>query len=76
MNNIFKILPGIGTFAVICMMTGKVVLNHATFPAEQENTSLSNNNLELDSENYQYTPTEVATAVTFMVALMQVHFIL
>ncbi|XP_033223043.1 solute carrier family 26 member 10-like isoform X3 [Belonocnema kinseyi] len=61
-----------GTFAVICMMTGKVVLSHATLLGTANNTKdLSNNTLGLNSEGIQYTPTEVATAVTFMVALMQ-----
>lgn len=59
------------------MMTGKVVLNHATFPPDTNNNStIVNNNLSnLNPETIQYTPTEVAAAVTFMVALMQVHFI-
>ncbi|XP_043475085.1 solute carrier family 26 member 10-like isoform X1 [Leptopilina heterotoma] len=61
-----------GTFAVICMMTGKVVLNHATFPPDTNNSTIVNNNTSnLNPENIQYTPTEVAAAVTFMVALMQ-----
>ncbi|XP_051175474.1 solute carrier family 26 member 10-like isoform X2 [Leptopilina boulardi] len=59
-----------GTFAVICMMTGKVVLNHATFPSDS-NSTIPNNTSNLDPGNIQYTATEVATAVTFMVALMQ-----
>lgn len=58
------------------MMTGKVVLSHATFLGAANSTAISNNTLGLNSENVQYTPTEVATAVTFMVALMQVHIIL
>ena len=58
------------------MMTGKVVLNHATFPTPANSTALNNNSLDLNSGSIQYTPTEVATAVTFMVALMQVYIIL
>ncbi|XP_015171821.1 PREDICTED: solute carrier family 26 member 6-like isoform X2 [Polistes dominula] len=62
-----------GTFAVICMMTGKVVVTYSSM----ENTM--NNSTQIDSANiigsnminHEYTPIQVATVVTFVVGLTQ-----
>lgn len=65
-----------GTFAVVCMMTGKIVLAH-TSPALEgvNNTTVPTPSVHVDPNVPQphYTATEVATAVTFMVAMMQVR---
>ncbi|XP_015122144.1 solute carrier family 26 member 10 isoform X1 [Diachasma alloeum] len=58
-----------GTFAVICMMTGKVVLAHSNGGDIQANVT-SQANLEL-SDSHHYSPVQVATVVTFGVAILQ-----
>jgi solute carrier family 26 protein len=51
-----------GTFAVVCLMTGKLVTTHSSQQAEGNITS---------TETTHYLPMEVATAVTFMVGIYQ-----
>lgn len=53
-----------GTFAVVCLMTGKSVTAYSSQLAEGNITS---------TETNLYLPMEVATAVTFMVGIYQVH---
>ncbi|XP_051174059.1 solute carrier family 26 member 6-like [Leptopilina boulardi] len=62
-----------GTFAVACLMTGKVVtaLSNADSTLSNKNlTTLSNENQSLNSQG-GYTNIQVATSVTFMVGLIQ-----
>ncbi|XP_047349970.1 solute carrier family 26 member 10-like [Vespa velutina] len=63
-----------GTFAVVCMMTGKVVTTYSS------SENLSNNSTKIYEENItmttgiinnHYTPIQVATVVTFVVGLTQ-----
>ncbi|XP_043289750.1 solute carrier family 26 member 6 [Venturia canescens] len=66
-----------GTFAIVCLMTGKSVVAYGT----PLNNSLSVNNTHfhlINSNNeifedmaIQYSPMQVATAVTFMVGILQ-----
>ncbi|XP_008212939.1 solute carrier family 26 member 10 isoform X4 [Nasonia vitripennis] len=61
-----------GTFAVICMMTGKIVLTHSSSPvAGVDNSTDSQIHANLDAPPGHYSPVEVASAVCFMVALIQ-----
>ncbi|XP_058791606.1 solute carrier family 26 member 10-like isoform X2 [Phymastichus coffea] len=65
-----------GTFAVICMMTGKIVLAHTSPTIEGVSNSTispSTPSVHVDPNIPQphFTPEEVATAVAFMVAIMQ-----
>jgi Sec-independent protein secretion pathway component TatC len=53
-----------GTFAVVCLMTGKSVTAYSSQMAEGNITS---------TETTHYNPMEVATAVTFMVGIYQVY---
>ncbi|XP_070157196.1 prestin isoform X2 [Polyergus mexicanus] len=59
-----------GTFALVCMMTGKVVTTYSTSAISVNSTSVENGTLISDI-SHQYSPVEVATAVTFMVAVIQ-----
>ncbi|KAF3430577.1 hypothetical protein E2986_07678 [Frieseomelitta varia] len=58
-----------GTFALICMMTGKVVATYST-QGQLANNATTENEL-LSSMSNRYSPVEVATAVTFTVAVIQ-----
>lgn len=62
-----------GTFAVVCLMTGKTVtsysISHNEITTSNVTAALSN----LPGE-YLYTPIQVATAVTLMVGIFQVIF--
>lgn len=62
-----------GTFAVVCLMTGKTVASysipHNEIASPNATTTLSNLPVE-----YLYTPMQVATAVTLMVGIFQVIF--
>ncbi|CAG5081485.1 Similar to Slc26a5: Prestin (Rattus norvegicus) [Cotesia congregata] len=62
-----------GTFAVVCMMTGKVVLTYSNI--NQDNLKKNTNSSLLiniqESNTPQYSPLEVATVVTFGVAIIQ-----
>ncbi|KAL6267139.1 hypothetical protein P5V15_000218 [Pogonomyrmex californicus] len=60
-----------GTFALVCMMTGKVVTTYSNPAFSTNNTSVENGTL-ISDVNHQYSPVEVATAVTFTVAVIQV----
>lgn len=63
-----------GTFAVVCLMTGTTVLEYSD-PSYFEDTTIQTNisaEVTVTAEERLYTPTEVATAVTFAVAIFQV----
>ncbi|XP_017753492.1 PREDICTED: solute carrier family 26 member 6-like isoform X1 [Eufriesea mexicana] len=57
-----------GTFALICMMTGKVV---ATYSSQGQYKNGTMEAEMLSSTGNTYSPVEVATAVTFTVALIE-----
>ncbi|XP_050446722.1 solute carrier family 26 member 10-like isoform X2 [Cataglyphis hispanica] len=59
-----------GTFALVCMMTGKVVTTYSTSAISVNSTSVGNGTL-ISDVSHQYSPVEVATTVTFMVAIIQ-----
>ncbi|KAL6440663.1 hypothetical protein ACFW04_003265 [Cataglyphis niger] len=59
-----------GTFALVCMMTGKVVTTYSTSAISVNSTSVENGTL-ISDVSHQYSPVEVATTVTFMVAVIQ-----
>lgn len=59
-----------GTFALVCMMTGKVVTTYSAGAISANSTSTGNDTL-ISAINHQYSPVEVATAVTFTVAVIQ-----
>ncbi|XP_011151868.1 solute carrier family 26 member 10 isoform X1 [Harpegnathos saltator] len=59
-----------GTFALVCMMTGKVVTTYSSAAVSMNNTSVENGIL-ISNISRQYSPIEVATAVTFTVAIIQ-----
>lgn len=59
-----------GTFALICMMTGKVVTTYSTSAILANSTSTENGTFISDT-SHQYSPVEIATAVTFTVAVIQ-----
>ncbi|GAB1860445.1 Prestin [Camponotus japonicus] len=63
----------IGTFAVVCLMTGKVVTYYShpvmDYTSANFSDSLSEN---LKDVTYTYTPMQVATAVTLMVGIYQI----
>ncbi|XP_076169612.1 prestin isoform X2 [Ptiloglossa arizonensis] len=58
-----------GTFALICMMTGKVVTTYSS--QEQLPSNGTTENESMFPNGNQYSPIEVATAVTFTVAVIQ-----
>lgn len=62
-----------GTFAVICMMTGKVVVTYSTpdYAMNNNSTQFGQDNSTSSLLGHQYSPIEVATTVTFVVALTQ-----
>jgi len=53
------------------MMTGKVITTYSSPVVSTNNTSTENGTLISDI-NHQYSPVEVATVVTFTVAIIQV----
>ncbi|XP_054280454.1 prestin-like [Macrosteles quadrilineatus] len=59
-----------GSFAVICLMTGKVVSQHS-YAGGALSLVAANSTSPTVTELPQYAPMEVATAVTFMVAMYQ-----
>lgn len=63
----------IGTFAIVCLMTGQVVATYSS-PTTLNGPVNITDNVEqvLSAPDKTYTPIEVATAVTFVVAVMQV----
>ncbi|KMQ92247.1 solute carrier family 26 member 6-like isoform x1 protein [Lasius niger] len=64
----------IGTFAVVCLMTGKVVTYYSNPLTGHTSANISDTlsqNLE-DVTYYTYTPMQVATAVTLMVGIYQI----
>ncbi|KAK9310456.1 hypothetical protein QLX08_000212 [Tetragonisca angustula] len=58
-----------GAFALICMMTGKVVATYSSQGQLANNATTENE--PLSSTSNRYSPVEVATAVTFTVAVIQ-----
>lgn len=61
-----------GSFAVICLMTGKVV---SQYSGQVQALALGNGTAPAVLELPIYSPLEVATAVTFMVAIYQVSLL-
>ncbi|XP_011498116.1 PREDICTED: solute carrier family 26 member 10-like [Ceratosolen solmsi marchali] len=60
-----------GTFAIICLMTGKAITSYST---PLENIGIDNHTQELETtidSKEIYTPMQVATSVTFMVGIIQ-----
>lgn len=64
----------IGTFAVVCMMTGKVVLTHGSSSLSPGNSTT--NDVIISPDYPMYTSVQIATIVTFGVAIIQVKKIL
>ncbi|KAL2740604.1 prestin-like isoform X1, partial [Vespula squamosa] len=66
-----------GTFAVVCMMTGKVVVTYSSSENILNNsTQIYGENRTTGMMNDHYTPIQVATVVTFVVGLTQVTLLL
>lgn len=59
-----------GTFAIVCLMTGKVVTQYSTHEIMQNGTI--RNIPEAGEQNANYTNLQVATTVTFSVAMVEV----
>lgn len=65
-----------GTFAVVCLMTGKIVTSHSNPLVEHASANISDNaSLNLENITHTYTPIQVATAVTLMVGIYQVNIV-
>ena len=63
-----------GTFAIVCLMTGKAVTAYSTHPSNS--TDLFNNASSfVDTGEIHYSPMQVATSITFMVGIIQVSYI-
>ncbi|XP_012269237.2 solute carrier family 26 member 6-like isoform X2 [Athalia rosae] len=60
-----------GTFAIVCLMTGKAVQTHATLPDALGKFNETNGTTITGLSSEHYTPIEIATAITFMVGLIQ-----
>ncbi|XP_034179187.2 prestin isoform X3 [Osmia lignaria lignaria] len=60
-----------GTFAVVCLMTGKTVTTYSVSHNEIINPNATNATSD-HPEEYLYTPIQVATAVTLMVGIYQI----
>ncbi|XP_072382681.1 prestin-like isoform X1 [Diabrotica undecimpunctata] len=60
-----------GTFAVVCLMTGKVVSQYTTIEIMQNGTRHSVAPENYDSNLPQYTNVQIAITVTFTVAVIQ-----
>lgn len=58
----------LGTFAIVCLMTGKVVSQYSTVEIMQNGTY---SNLELKAGEPKYTNIQVATTVTFAVGIFE-----
>ncbi|XP_076165070.1 prestin isoform X2 [Ptiloglossa arizonensis] len=62
-----------GTFAVVCLMTGKTVMTYSIPHNEFTSSNTSEVMFNYTREHlYKYTPMEVATAVTLMVGIYQI----
>ncbi|KAL1500850.1 hypothetical protein ABEB36_006276 [Hypothenemus hampei] len=61
----------IGTFAIVCLMTGKVVSEHANFEIMQNGTERFLDPHLNNSETLKLTNVQVAVTVTFGVAILQ-----
>lgn len=69
-DNLVKLLIYFpGTFAIVCLMTGKVVSKYV----EVDSTILNTTTVLNDTSLPHYTPIQVATTVTFTVAIFQVR---
>ncbi|XP_020723458.1 prestin isoform X1 [Bombus terrestris] len=60
-----------GTFAVVCLMTGKTVASYSVLHNDIANPNATTTLPNLPGE-YSYTPMQVATAVTLMVGIFQI----
>ncbi|KAJ8957239.1 hypothetical protein NQ318_007803 [Aromia moschata] len=65
-----KTLNSMGTFAVVCLMTGKAVLEYSDASYFQTETHIDNSTENIYIQT-GYSPMQVATAVTFTVAVFQ-----
>lgn len=61
----------IGTFAVVCLMTGKAVTSYSAPLNDHRNVTTF---AQMNKEYYSYTPIQVATAVTLSVGIFQVSY--
>lgn len=66
----FKESCVLGTFAIVCLMTGKVVSQHTTIEIMQNGTL---RHLDVAANQPSYTNMQVAVTVTFTVAMIQVR---
>lgn len=57
-------------------MTGKTVLEHSHTPyfSDQDGSNTTADDVMVTTSQHFYSPIEVATAVTFVVAIFQVNF--
>ncbi|XP_070172363.1 prestin isoform X1 [Polyergus mexicanus] len=65
----------IGTFAVVCLMTGKVVTSYSNLLTDHTSSANLSDAFSQNVEDvmyYTYTPIQVATAVTLMVGIYQI----
>lgn len=69
---IFHVTSPTGTFAVVSIMVGKCVNNHANIHLAVSNSTETN--LALHEPTAVYSPMEVATLVCFIVGVIQVKF--
>ncbi|KAI4502188.1 hypothetical protein M0802_002870 [Mischocyttarus mexicanus] len=60
-----------GTFAVVCLMTGKAVTSYS-LPLNDHGNSTYTAFTQIDQEYYSFTPIQVATAVTLSVGIFQI----
>lgn len=66
----FICLLAAGTFAIVCLMTGKAVTAYSTIQHDDIPLNNITDNITLSPV---YTPMQVATAVTLTVGIMQVY---
>ncbi|KAI4489871.1 PREDICTED: solute carrier family 26 member 10 [Polistes canadensis] len=60
-----------GTFAVVCLMTGKAVTSYS-LPLNDHGNSTYTAFTQIDKEYYSFTPIQVATAITLLVGIFQI----
>lgn len=60
-----------GTFAVVCLMSGKVVLEHSDSSYFMDDPGGNLTAPLLDNDTPKYSPIQVATALSFVVAIFQ-----
>lgn len=60
-----------GTFAIVCIMVGKIVQKHS----KDDNYQLTNENSTIENEHFA-SPVEIASAVCLVVGVIQVRQVL